>query len=374
MLWLKKQPLEVLLFAVAPLLAYGTLFFFFGNAFLKGSWNIFSQIEAKRVLFDIPIFQNVILLLIFYVLYKGGSSLAKKITREKQEVSEKDSGVLLLLHAAQLLFVFICGALLITLIVSQLATIPDYRVFAASERLMAWDEFIFGVPLPFWLNSALGKYDFLDVFLTTFYRRFDIALFALLVALFLFEKDLFRKFVVAFFLVAIISIPVWYVFPAISPDEMYYQNIFNTHENQFEQAFVADSVKNLSASFVGAWSNIKLNYFAVTTFPSMHVAWGILIAYFAYLLWRPLALGAFLWAAINALSAIYTLQHYGVDIFSGIGVAVVALFLTSLLFKIEKKYYIGREPYRIINAIQKDTRLIIEFVRTIFYEVKAALK
>lgn len=62
-------------------------------------------------------------------------------------------------------------------------------------------------------------------------------------------------------------------------------------------------------------------------FPSLHVAYSFVSALTCYRLHRRLGIAAALWAALIGVSAVYTKQHYVVDVIAGAALAFVAYVL-----------------------------------------------
>ena len=76
-----------------------------------------------------------------------------------------------------------------------------------------------------------------------------------------------------------------------------------------------------------------------STFPSMHAAWGVLIAYAGITLspWSGIVLVPL--AILNGFGAVYILEHFSVDIFFGFFIAFVAIAITEVLLRFDKKYF-----------------------------------
>lgn len=75
-----------------------------------------------------------------------------------------------------------------------------------------------------------------------------------------------------------------------------------------------------------AWT-LQLNYNLdppLNCFPSLHVAWGFVAALACYRVHRGVGFGALAWAALIAVSTLYTKQHYVVDVVAGIALAILA--------------------------------------------------
>jgi membrane-associated phospholipid phosphatase len=75
-----------------------------------------------------------------------------------------------------------------------------------------------------------------------------------------------------------------------------------------------------------AWSLRQLYDFdpPFNCFPSLHVAYSFLAALSAWTVHRGLGLTALVWAALIAISTLYTKQHYVLDVFAGAMLALAA--------------------------------------------------
>lgn len=244
------------------------------------------------------------------------------------------------------------------------------NVIAASNLMMEWDMNIFGTYLPFSMQ-ALFNYPVLDTLFMFSYLNLSVVLSSAFLIFFLTSKQLFRSFMLAFTLIYMISIPIWYAFPAISPDEMYRANIFEETTFQIsdteaiENAVIAPSVQSLvdTLAELKTWSRPEDNYYAVTAFPSMHVAWGLLIAYFSYLLWKPLLFLTGPWSVFNLAGSIYSLQHYAVDIIASI--VLVVIIILAVRFIMNTNYGRSRNNFSgfyIIDLLQEDIRKYLSFI------------
>ncbi|MBI2591240.1 MAG: hypothetical protein HYW34_01010 [Candidatus Brennerbacteria bacterium] len=97
------------------------------------------------------------------------------------------------------------------------------------------------------------------------------------------------------------------------------------------------------------------------------MAWGLIIAYFSIFLWRPLGIVMIFWSLLNALGALYTLQHYAVDLILGAFIGMFAIITADLLMKFEKKYLnADSELFSFIDMAQKDIRLAKEYLFSTF--------
>lgn len=245
-------------------------------------------------------------------------------------------------------------------IVGWLSVVPPQQMIAASEKLMALDKMIFGLYPPFWLHQVQLN-TFIDTLLVYSYRAIGVFTALVLLALAGGHRTLFRQYLLAFFMVTLLALPFWQMLPAIAPNEMYRQNIL---ENPIPASLQNSiSIENrLTPPFQQYLEKLEQTnidpertVFSTTTFPSMHAAWGVLIAYFGTMLWWPLGIVLIPWALTNAVSAVYVLEHYGVDAIGGILLAILAIIISRVLLVLEKKYHsAGWQPFYVIDILCED--------------------
>jgi len=81
-----------------------------------------------------------------------------------------------------------------------------------------------------------------------------------------------------------------------------------------------------------------LSVFPTSTMPSGHVVWGIFLVYFSYRVHRRLVLFTVPLVLFSTLGTILFAQHYVVDIFAGIGVGMLSIFIARYFSAKETSY------------------------------------
>jgi hypothetical protein len=251
--------------------------------------------------------------------------------------------------------------LVLALFLQQLAkeSSPE-SIINASELYMSMDKEIFGGIPQLWIQHFSQNYLF-DYLLIESYCKLFLFVTIVFLGLLFFNKEQFRKFVLAFFVASFLGVPFWYWLPAVSPDDMYRRNIYSLKsvtpiQKQFEEAIKSEKLK----TFLGALEQIdtkatKKKFNMVSTNPSMHVAWGGIITYYSLILWWPLGFVFIPWFLLNMISTVYTMQHYVVDLPCGLICAAIAIAISHFIFKFEKKYYVGNyAPFYFITMLQSD--------------------
>jgi len=218
------------------------------------------------------------------------------------------------------------------------------RVMDLSARFMNLDKRIFGVYPGFYLQKHASG--FCDWLLVRSYRGLWMLYMAIFVALFFLRPQAFRKFLVAMWLAFLIGLVFWCVLPATSPWGMYVRNIFAIRV----PSAIAAEVSALAPTPRTLAMNQRLDSMLirpdnslvdVTNFPSMHVAWGLIVTWFfiAEFPWSALPLVPWLLGEICA--TVYLLRHFAIDTLFGIVVGIVAIMAARRLFKMESRQYPG---------------------------------
>ncbi len=253
------------------------------------------------------------------------------------------------------------------------------QIIAASERYMNMDRAFAHTDPRLWIINkvTLTGWDFV---LTYIYKKLQWIFALVLVALLLIQKQLLRKYIFAFFLAPMLALPMWLALPAITPNEMYRNNMFhipaiNVIQKEYEQTPLGYYLHTFMDLIEEHIENPQQKYPLISTNPSMHVCWGFLITYFAILLWRPLGLLFIPWFLLTCVSTLYTFQHYLIDIPTGILCAIITIILTNYLFSYEKKYYIGQhDALYFLDILQSDIKKWASLLTTVFSKRISFLK
>jgi len=218
------------------------------------------------------------------------------------------------------------------------------KITAIDNFLMDADKTIFGVYVPFWFQSSTNVlkplFDWLSVIFITTYLSLGTVLALVFVFVLAVNSQKFYQMFLAFLLSIILSLPFWYFFPSLSPLEGYVDNIIKSYvpgsivtvislyDSNDELNKFFDHVRTVRAGMSG-------NFMAVTTMPSMHVAWATIALYFGVLAWAALAYFLVPFYILTFIAAIYTMQHYAVDTFAGALIAVAAIIIVNKFLKQE---------------------------------------
>lgn len=202
-----------------------------------------------------------------------------------------------------------------------------------NDRLMQLDYNLFGAYPPFWLQAAnnayKGQLDQLALLTIGTYISLS-AVFSLgLVMLFFTNARLWAQMITAFMACIIISIPLWYTLPALSPLDAYIRpRIAYTPSPPIQEAIARYQPNAHLLAFFNHISGTLPDgntFYPITSLPSMHTAWVIVLAYFMIQAWRWLAVVAAPYAGLTLFATVYTMQHYVVDVAAGLLVALIAI-------------------------------------------------
>ncbi|MCX6755500.1 MAG: phosphatase PAP2 family protein [Candidatus Nomurabacteria bacterium] len=247
-------------------------------------------------------------------------------------------------------FLFIFGILYISAVAMafEIKTIfisaDPIHTAQVSEFLMHTDKVLFGSYLPFSFYHIIHSNILSQIFYNSYIYLFPIILVIIFISLFS-NKEIYRKFLIAYFLAFLISLPIWIKFPAISPDSMYLKNILNTKisveiQNVINITQISPRMQKNISAIGNHWIDPAGGSLAISTFPSMHAAWGIISVVSIIELWPPVAIIAIPWVVAELIGTMYTLEHYGVDVLFGIIIGFFALWITKRLLKFEKRYFV----------------------------------
>ena len=165
----------------------------------------------------------------------------------------------------------------------------------------------------------------------------------LLVLFFYLDNDqkLFKGYILASFIVVILALPLWYFFPAQSPANAFLNktNNANLPPSLLVQLNNYHPNSDVSATQESLWKQQKQNP-PLTTFPSAHWAWGAIVVYYLFKKKRWTIFLSLPWFFLASLGTIYLGCHYLIDGIVALFLAVPSIYISNLLIKLERRYYI----------------------------------
>jgi membrane-associated phospholipid phosphatase len=314
----------VLLFIVVAIVVIVLHQIFLNKAFL-----FYLSYYCNTYLLLIPFFLIFIYALIKISLYIHKSFLLKKATKKEIKDLFKEIFYFFLIYIG----VIFSGAILNKL---PHAVTPE-RIIWTSNLLLNCDHYVFGKDLLFFINNLVNSTGggILSWTLLQFYNSFPFVVITLALILFLHNKVLAKKFVLFSFIFVFLSFPLWYLLPGLNPINFYINNLLKVDsQNRISlelKYYKPDSVlssyqKNFSSSL-----NAQ-NFLDVTTFPSAHSGFSAGVIIYSFLFYPPSAFITVPWFILEMTGALYLGQHYAIDLFLGLIMAVLVYYLVELIF------------------------------------------
>lgn len=153
--------------------------------------------------------------------------------------------------------------------------------------------------------------------------------------LYICHRKHFFDLVTSFFISFALMVPLWNVFPALSPHDRYIDNVYNLEIQKPMRVALANyapqSPINDFLIDMRKWKEQTLTRMPTSTFPSAHVAWAF---FFVFYLGKVRYLYGLLGLPVFVLVSIGTVvfaQHYAVDVPAGLLIAALSVWITSLL-------------------------------------------
>jgi hypothetical protein len=213
------------------------------------------------------------------------------------------------------------------------------QVARNNDALMRLDKALFRVYVPFWFENTTNPIGGLfrqgAAVLVRTYESLPFVMAVSMVVALVRKGELFSRVLAMYFVIIAISMVGWFLLPATSPLDAYVDGVPPPVPNESVGRYLASYRASPPVrEFTGSLRNIRRQMgdrLWVTTIPSMHIAWSIVVLYTLVSLSRVLLLAAVPYFALNLISTMSTLQHYAVDVVLGMAVAVVAIGVVGLL-------------------------------------------
>ncbi|MDR3519582.1 MAG: phosphatase PAP2 family protein [Candidatus Pacebacteria bacterium] len=244
--------------------------------------------------------------------------------------------------------IFYISGLALTVLTQLVLNVANpTRTIASSIMFTKWDYTIFRFYPWLSLHSLITSH-LMEMFIYESYLLTVVMMLVLLAILAFKNIFLFRKFLLSYFIAIVLATPFWAAFPALAPDMMYRLNIFNIPV----PTQIADNLSSIHFSKTSQivfsalekeWLDNSGQSLPITTFPSMHAAWGIIIAVIGTELWTPLAIVLIPWFLLELTGTIFTLEHYAVDTIFGVLLGFLALYLATCLLRFDKKHSFNKK-------------------------------
>ncbi len=329
----------------------------------------------KRIFFDNPILGDTLLYPVLYLALRymivrlpvGANKHMKSDELLRSfTLSWSISGLLRILYWTSILFVF-CYSVTLSIGVLFHAFSHEHIAFW-SANLMQLDEVLFGT-YPMYVIQSLGWVPILSSLIIYAYLGTSFFIGGMFIVLLFSDIALMRRFFIVTACAFLLAFPLWYLVPALTPNEMYRHNIFELPiPDDIARAIrlhpSSGVVEKHTQGIEGIWMDPQKKTTAVTTMPSMHMVWGIEVALFGYLwLRRRYAVVWAIYVICNTLGTMLLLQHYAVDLIAGALIALCSFVIADMCLRIEKKYFNDR--YKLLSVLEmfpNDARSLFGFV------------
>lgn len=236
---------------------------------------------------------------------------------------------------------FYLGALILGFVIDLINLSSSHdEVLSMSLKFISFERDVFGGNVSLWFHDSRNVYksfwDSMSSVLIVTYDSLGIVIAISALIFILNSSKITYRLSVSWILATLISLPIWYFFPAISPQEFFIDNslsiVLPSHLTGLLEYFDPSPLVQESIRYYDAYWNSGLNNrFAITTFPSMHVAWTtILMVYLSKINRYSLVFFVPYWV-LTCISTVYLMQHYVIDVPAGIVVAFISIVIASLI-------------------------------------------
>ncbi len=257
-------------------------------------------------------------------------------------------------------FLFVFGSIylimtLILLLTQMLFNTADPKIVASNSINFAWADF-----------NLLGDFswEFFEKIIPNsfekfiFYSYFWLTPVSLITLFILIFRDKFtaRRFLLSYFLAFLIGLPFWFNLPVLGPNMMFRVNqlqstIPNEITNSINKVEFSETKKEVLKGFEDYYASDSYRSIDVSSFPSMHSAWGVIITLALYQTLGAFTLVATLpWLVALLIGTVFTLQHYFVDTIFGVLVGLLVWFLVGKFLKLEGKYF--KDKYELFYSLE----------------------
>lgn len=228
-----------------------------------------------------------------------------------------------------LIMVFIFFALASRILDTIFLSASVQSVIFWSNSFMEADRILFHIYPFFWLHHTLPP--ILGSLSTIAYDYTAIVVAYWSVFLLFYKKGIhFNSFITKILIAVVICVPLWIIFPASMPGQMYIDNIFHqTISDDIKVSLAKTStsptILRKIVSYDHSWTDLSGERLITSNFPSMHTIWIILLIYSVAQIIekRIFTIITIIFGLAVITGAVYLLQHYVVDILAGLMIGIV---------------------------------------------------
>lgn len=277
--------------------------------------------------------------------------ISRAFIRDTKNTHARRSTKSFLISFATLFIPYMTTLVVVSISVSLLFTSQIQEIVSFfSTYYFLLDTKLFGEQFYVSLITNISSLPFLPHLLAWAYHDWIWLLALLFFGLVFRSIRLFRFFFFSFFITLTLGMPFWYAAPAVSPLELAVYPSLSLDQNEL----VADTGEQLrlfakdNPEHIWTTETLRLKKFweggsdyesfAVSSNPSMHVAIGMILVFFAFHIGRWFCLLFVVWQIPNCIATVYLLQHYTIDIPSGVLMGLLGIALARCVLWIEDSF------------------------------------
>lgn len=250
-------------------------------------------------------------------------------------VSKKGERVLALkgyIHTVAYIFILLIGSIAIGYSTSTLFNgAQSIDVISATKTLVSIENSVFPINAVFLLH-LLPIPLFIEILISWSYLHIFFVLIATFILVFVFNPSDFRKLVMTIAITPFLFFPFWILFPATSPEGFYVENIFEQSFSDSETMAInklerSEYTEGVVRRLNETWIAKDDSYLNVSSIPSLHASWGLILAFFAIRVRKSLGIFYIPWFVLNTVGTFYLFQHFIADAVIGVLFSAVILWV-----------------------------------------------
>lgn len=320
------------------------LFFHSQSPWLESAKKEFHNLKAGMSYFNVTFYFFIFLILLRLIFWITNKLV--KVIEKKQGIKSNEKRYLSLRKKIIGFFPMVRLFAGIALFFGALIGILGYWANALKDRLVnnelnGLDHYIFGNYPFLWLQSTDNLFRKFDGIILYCFGLISVFISLAFIIFYLAKNRKFLSmYIISISLAVLISLPIWYLLPSNSPQNAFIKNVYGKElKEDIKESVVGYRPTNVVSEFQDKINNQQKTTPPISTMPSMHVAWAIIIAYLTFKLNKKLSLIFIPWAIFSTIGTVYLAQHYFIDIIVSIPIAVISLEIAKKLVRFEKKYY-----------------------------------
>jgi hypothetical protein len=224
---------------------------------------------------------------------------------------------------------------LLSVVLSRINALDRFRL--VDVRAIGLEYALFGN----YVFAALGNFRYPSWFLNTIIFSFENMSGAVIITAFIicaFHHEKLRELVATFCLSMFLSVVMWIVFPALSPQDRFIDNVYKLPvptsvlaaiQNYHPQREISDfllSVRKEKAELVDL---------PTSTIPSAHIIWAVLAGYYLWRTRRWLGWIALPFLIASSFGTVLFAQHYFIDIPLALLISGVSVWIVEKLVRLK---------------------------------------